>query len=218
VVARSGHRFWSYGQDLTLTWSYKGKTHVVTLSALTRMYAGLKITLDNGGGDKSYVVTGVYPTLGYVTVINITDGADQLLAGTKTTTYTDATVKQEAYSIGRIGNLPASKFTTNSGSSAQTAAAGDITGADFVTVKLPNVGANTYTTRTAAQMFGDIPGCYTGYKYALAVSNASTSAMGFGGGSNVTVSGSTSIPASTVRMYEVRFTSTAACAIDGQVT
>jgi hypothetical protein len=219
VFVRSPHTSWSYGQNLSIDWSYKGHGHVVEMSDVTRMFCGLKIILDNGtDGDVSYIVTGVYPTLGYVTVIQVTANNAKYLVGDQNTVYTGSTVKQEAYAIYRSGNLPASKFTTNATVGATTAASGDLTGADFVNVKLTAVGSTNYTTRTAAQMYSDIAGCYSGYKYALAVCNVSTGNTVLAGGSNVTVNSTGNIPASSVRMFEVRFTSTAAVTIDGQLS
>lgn len=91
--AKSGHKFFGYGQDLTVNWSYKGQSNVVYMDDLDHMFAGLWIVLNNGtDGDQGYLVTGIYPTLGYVTV-------HTPLSGTKTSTYTGDTVKQEPYSI-----------------------------------------------------------------------------------------------------------------------
>jgi hypothetical protein len=219
ALVASDHTAWSYGQNLTIDWEYKGHTHVVYLDDTSRMFPGLKIVLDNGSdGDQSYIVTGVYPTLGYITVLELTGNNNKYLYGTQTSIYTGATVEQEAYAFRRSGTMPASKFTTNSTVGVTTAAQGDLTGADFVNLKLSAVGSTNYTTRTAAQMFGDIPGCYSGYKYMLAVSNTSTGNTVLAGGSNVTVNSTGNIPASSVRMFEARFTSTAAVTIDGQLS
>ena len=103
VLIRSAHDAWSYGQDLTIDWSIKGHTHVATLSDTSRMFPGLVLRLDNGvDGDVDYIVTGVYPQLGYVTFLRLTADNAQYFAGTKTTTYTGATVKQQPFSFGRI--------------------------------------------------------------------------------------------------------------------
>lgn len=96
---KSNHKGFSYGQDLTIDWSYKGQSWVVTMSDLSRMFAGLAIILNNGvDGDQTHIVTGVYLTLGYVTVW-------PRLVGTKTTTFTGSTVKQEPYSFVRTGMI-----------------------------------------------------------------------------------------------------------------
>jgi hypothetical protein len=106
--ARWAHTFASYGTNLTtsnvsgLTVSYKGQTDVVYLDVLsiTYMFAGLSINLNNGGGSVPYVVTGVYPALGYITVCETTsDTSFSLLAGTKTTVYTPNSILQASYSV-----------------------------------------------------------------------------------------------------------------------
>lgn len=118
TMARSAHLGYSYGQDLTtsnvtgLNWSYLGQSFVVYLCAsaptcssnetasFNLLFPGLNIQLDNGGGRLNYLVTGVYPDLGFITVLNAQqDGTPVLLAGTKTTTYTGTTIGQQAYSI-----------------------------------------------------------------------------------------------------------------------
>ena len=63
------------------------------------MFDGLVVDFNNGSGDVSYVVTGVYPSLGYITVLNITnDGFPDLLAGTNTVTYNGTSIDEPAYS------------------------------------------------------------------------------------------------------------------------
>lgn len=106
----SDHELFSYGQDLTLNWEYKGQSNCVYFDDLGLMFQGLKIGLDNGGGTEWYVVTGVYPSgnvanprPGYVTVVGAVNSPLTLLAGTKTVTYTGSTVSQEAYSFAEYG-------------------------------------------------------------------------------------------------------------------
>ncbi len=90
---------YSWGQNLTdatvgetVTWSYKGQSNVLYLDAkvLSYMFPGLEISLDNGGGPVTYIITGVYPDLGYVTVMNATNNSGGPLAGTKTNVYSCA--------------------------------------------------------------------------------------------------------------------------------
>jgi hypothetical protein len=110
LFARSAHIGFSYGQNLTtsnitgLSWSYDGQSFVVSLDATSIQYmqAGLEIGLNNGSGSEPYIVTGVFPGLGYITVqqsSNNTTCCGNALAGTKGTTYTGTTVGQESYSI-----------------------------------------------------------------------------------------------------------------------
>jgi hypothetical protein len=51
------------------------------------MFPGLGISIDNGRGAVSYIVTSVHPQLGYVTVMNATSNKGGPLAGDKTTVY-----------------------------------------------------------------------------------------------------------------------------------
>jgi hypothetical protein len=99
--AKSGHKFASYGQPIAGNkWSYKGQANIVTVADTSPFFPGLAITLDNGEGPGSYVVTGVWPQLGYISVLNIAnDGPPYALAGAKTRTYTGSTIEQEPYSI-----------------------------------------------------------------------------------------------------------------------
>ena len=87
---------WSWGQNLTtalvgenLTWSYKGQSDALYLdtSTLSWMFPGLGISINNGNGAQAYTVTGVYPSLGYVTVISAQNRYGGPLVGTKTTVY-----------------------------------------------------------------------------------------------------------------------------------
>lgn len=103
-------------------------------------------------------------------------------------------------------DVPNAKFTTRAMSSS-TAAAGDLTGAKFVTIH--NTGANpgTFTTRTAAQMIAD--GFYsTGDSFMLRVVNAQgtgvlTVAAGDG---NVTITGTATLAINSFRDFIVTIT------------
>jgi hypothetical protein len=129
----SSHKFYSYGQPLTtsnvtgLNWTYKGQSWVVYLCAnapgavpgqctanetalLGMMFPGLGVQFNCGtdcsNTDETYMVTGVYPGLGYITVLNANqDGGPNGLVGTKTTVYTCPSncpvtqINQQLYSI-----------------------------------------------------------------------------------------------------------------------
>ena len=106
--ARWAHTFASYGTNLTtsnvtgLTVTYKGQTDVVYLdsNSIGYMFSGLEISLNNGGTRAPYVVTGVYPALGYITVCETTsDTSFSLLAGTKTSVFTPSSILQASYSV-----------------------------------------------------------------------------------------------------------------------
>jgi hypothetical protein len=122
LFLRSAHQpGWSWGQDLdgvttgeTVTWSYKGRSAMLYLDSSTMkwMFPGLGFQLSGGTGDGSagtdhYVVTGVYPQLGYVTAIDVTSKASgnpnavgAPLPGEPTSVYScssSCAVKQAAY-------------------------------------------------------------------------------------------------------------------------
>lgn len=111
---------------------------------------------------------------------------------------------------GRNVVLPAAKVTTGT---AATFAAGDITGADWVDY-INNASNATLTTRTAAQMFADIPNCQVGYNYKLAIRNLNaTGATLTPADASVTLSGTMTIAQNVTRFFEVNFTSATACTI-----
>jgi Pectate lyase superfamily protein len=66
-----------------LTWTYMAQSDVLYLDAGTMdwMFPGLGISIDNGSGAQPYVVTGVYPSLGYVTVMWATTNGGGPLQG-----------------------------------------------------------------------------------------------------------------------------------------
>lgn len=107
ILAKSAHKGFSYGQDLTTTnvdpdleWSAKGQSFVVHVDpdTMSWMFPGLGIKL-NTSANTNYIVTGTYPSFGWITVLNATqNGAPTLTAGTKTTTYTGTLIGQDAYS------------------------------------------------------------------------------------------------------------------------
>ena len=87
---------YSWGQDLTdatvgetVTWSYMAGSDVLYLDAKTLgwMFPGLGISLDSGSGAQPYIITGVYPYLGYITVIWAGSNSGASLQGTARTVY-----------------------------------------------------------------------------------------------------------------------------------
>jgi hypothetical protein len=100
----SAHQFYSWGQNLAIKWSYLGASNWVGLSDTSQMFAGLAITLDLSGiGGTQFVVTGVYPGLGGVTVsypgtIGAGTQGVTVSPGKGTTVYTGSTIVQQPYS------------------------------------------------------------------------------------------------------------------------
>lgn len=103
----SRHSFYTYGQDLTttnvsgLSWSYKGQTTLVyaNASALSILFPGLGVKLFDGSSDILYIVTGIYPALGYFTVARGDNADGGVLSGNKTTIFTGFTIKQEPFAL-----------------------------------------------------------------------------------------------------------------------
>lgn len=108
VLTMSDHEMFSYGQDFTMNWSYKGQSPCLYVDDVGWFFPGLKFGIDNGGGVAWYIVRGVYtqdtggdPRAGYVTVL-ASPGAGRL-AGTKTVVYTGSTIYQEPYNWTQLG-------------------------------------------------------------------------------------------------------------------
>lgn len=115
--------------------------------------------------------------------------------------------------------LPVAKYTTQAYQTA-TFAAGDITGAGDVYFENTGLTPGTLTTRTATQMFADIPGCFAGYAYSLAVRNSAGGAntLTFAAGSGVTTTGTLTVAQNVTRFFCVTFTSSTACTINSMGT
>lgn len=128
-------------------------------------------------------------------------------------TLTTVTASAEAVAIVGLGsqrltNLPAAQYTTAALSSS-TAAAGQLTGADVVVMNNSGATPGNYTTRTGAQMFGDIPNCQIGFSYLLVLCNGQgtgtltlTAADG-----TVTITGTATVAINVFRVYVVTITS-----------
>lgn len=103
----SAHHYYSLGQNITttntpgLSWNYKGQSCAVNLDAgsMKLMRCGMQVILNDGTSDILYLVTGVYPGLGYITVSSSVPDFIGLTSGTKTSIITGTVIKQEAYSI-----------------------------------------------------------------------------------------------------------------------
>jgi hypothetical protein len=103
----SGHHYFTYGQDLTttnvpgLSWSYKGQSSCLYISSNTMlmMRNGLGIILNDGTTDTLYIVTGTYPSLGYITISGQPPGFISPTVGVKTTVYTGTLIKQQPFAF-----------------------------------------------------------------------------------------------------------------------
>jgi len=96
-------------------------------------------------------------------------------------------------------NTP-SKLTVQSYTGPATFAAGDLTGVgeDFVRLTNNATTPGQITTRTGAQMFGDIPGAFVNLQWALRVSNLGVGDLTIlAGGGHVGISGNAVVKAGT---------------------
>ena len=105
--------------------------------------------------------------------------------------------------------LAGAKYTANATVGAQTAAAGDLTGALNVTANYSALGGGNLTTRTAAQMIADA-GLVIGQSYEMAILNPGAGTITLLGGTGVTVNGTATIATATARWFVVTVTGAAA--------
>lgn len=107
---------------------------------------------------------------------------------------------------------PAAKYTLNATVGATTAAAGDLTGANYVQAGYSAVGAAALTTRTATQMIAD-GALQVGDSYVLEITNTSGGTTTLTAGTGVTLTGTMTIATNATRRFNVRVTSTSAITI-----
>lgn len=106
----------------------------------------------------------------------------------------------------------AAQYTT--GTTTTTFAAGQLTGANFVTYNNTQGTPGSIATRTAAQMFSDDPQARVGGTYILRIKNGQgTGTLTVTLGSNVTLTGTMTIAINTYRDFLVTYTSATALVI-----
>lgn len=111
--------------------------------------------------------------------------------------------------------LPAAKFTTTAAASPLTAAAGDLSGANLTVFQVTTAGAFALTTRTATEMFADIPNCTVGMSYLLRIVSQGDNTVTVTGGTGVTITGTATVATKVTRDFVVTFTSATACTLQG---
>lgn len=111
------------------------------------------------------------------------------------------------------GIVQNAKYST--GTTTTTFAAGQLTGSAVTVYDSTATTPGSIATRTAAEMFADIPGAVAGGTYVLAVRNSSGSAntMTITAGTGVTLTGTMTIAQSTTRVFVVTITSATAITI-----
>lgn len=93
---------YTYGADFAVTWSIRDATFFLSVGGAYKSWLtpGLKLLLDNGLGPRSYVVTGVYKTLGYVTIHQLTDpNRSAYLAKSRGALDSGKTIGQERFQL-----------------------------------------------------------------------------------------------------------------------
>lgn len=96
------------------------------------------------------------------------------------------------------------KYVKNTTAGATTAAAGDMTGAAYVSAEYSAVGAAALTTRTAAQLFADQPNAQPGDSYTLEITNTSGGTTTLTAGTGVTLTGTMTMATNTTRRFNVK--------------
>lgn len=109
-------------------------------------------------------------------------------------------------------NVMDAKFTT--GTTATTFAAGQLTGGRFVNYTNTQGTPGSLITRTATEMFNDDPSARVGNSYLLRVTNGQgTGTLTITAGSGVTLTGTATVAANTMRDFIVTYTSATALVI-----
>ncbi|MSU80709.1 MAG: DUF2190 family protein [Gemmataceae bacterium] len=96
-----------------------------------------------------------------------------------------------------------------------TLSAGQITGAEHVYLETITDGAASMTTRTATQMFADIPTDFVGMTFLLTLINSGNNTLTLVAGVGVTLTGTMTVATVTTRTFVCTFTSATALTIQG---
>lgn len=161
-----------------------------------------RVDIENTTAFTETLAAGTGVTLAGLTVI---PGGSTLSALAQ---YTAAgAVTLTGFALASVGGIPATQYAALN-ATVGTLAAGVITGAEQVTVLSTNATPGTQTTRTATQMFGDVPNAYVGQQYSLRIANSGAGTLTLAAGSGVTLgSGTYTVPTNTFRDFVVTFNS-----------
>jgi hypothetical protein len=115
-LVESSHQLYSYHQPLAANigagWTAKGQSMALYVNANTMkmMFTGLVVGIPTAGTLDYYMVTGVFPQIGYVTVFNLTQhNGTRWIAGVSSTVYTGTSLPAEPYRIRVTGGAPVYK-------------------------------------------------------------------------------------------------------------
>ena len=132
------------------------------------------------------------------------DGSPLIVNGTTGDLY--FVINEIVKRISNTAALVATKFTSIN-VTAGTLAAGNITGAQFVTLMSTNALPGAQTTRTATQMVADVANVLTNDTYVLRIINTGAGTLTLTAGGGVTLTGTMTVLVNTWRDFVVTFTS-----------
>lgn len=147
--------------------------------------------------------TGVTPSI--ITSVPASCWAEWVVTYTAANTFTMVGV-----AMGQLPTLPTVQYAADTTGTTETFAAGVFTGAMVNNLRLSGGSAYTATTRTATQMFGDIPNAVIGMSFVTRVVNANSGTVTIGLGTNVTCGDTLTIATNTWREFQCTFTSATA--------
>lgn len=113
--------------------------------------------------------------------------------------------------VGEVGaspaviSLPNALYNTSSTVTAETPAAGKLTGARHVFYENTADGAKEITTRTGAQLYADLPGAGITDSWLLTIVNRGNNTVTLTGGEDVQINGEATIATLTTRTYVCRY-------------
>lgn len=158
AIVRFHHNGWSYGQDITAAWGYKGQSNILymTSAAQNFLFAGLVVNLTINTSAVQARVHGLYPRLGYIQARRMITGetAGAHLGGVANTTYSGATLGQDTFQVSMaaapLTAMIGADYTLADSSAAQKAFNASTNGALVVVPGVYELRANYVITDTAA--------------------------------------------------------------------
>jgi hypothetical protein len=172
----------------------EGKSNaVVFLSAGT-----YKVPNATAGTELTVIPSGAVTltNVGGTTLVTLVSGQPAKIIALTASTFRVSTMEPR---------LPNSKWTTSATATTLTPAAGALTGARTVYFENTADGTLALTTRTAVQLYADIPGAYLGLTFDLVIVNRGNNTITITGGTDVNVVGEATIATLVTRTYQCLF-------------
>lgn len=180
-------------------------TAVAIVAAVANAYVGqsFELNIKNSVNFTETLAAGVGVTLSGITQ------APPLTVLRLLVTFTSLTaVAIRGIGVMLLTGLPVSNYVTQAGSN-QTATAGELLAANAANLSLTANSANAYTTRTGAEMAGDIPNIQIGQTWRQRIlANGNNTVTLTAGASGVTITGTATATTGTYRDYVVTYTTT----------